>query len=773
MKLLPTVPDQAVDPIAYLDELLHTIGPEEHNLIALLQALQERFRYLPEEALRHLAANSKIPASDIEGVASFYTQFRRNPVGKHIIKVCHGTACHVKGAPFIEDSLRRHLKIEEGKDTDAEGRFTIERVACVGCCSIAPVVQIEGGSYGHLTTETAPQALEAFSESLNAKQSKGTSWNGTGSAEIRIATDSCCAACGAAKVKDALEDAAARFRFAGKVRTVSCTGVCHLMPMAEVVTADGRTTRFTNLKPEDADRLVRGESGWLKRISTGILDLLVTPPSTELPVPTRDARDPHLCAFLGPQRHIAMEHGGSLTPLDLDGYLASGGFQALQQVREENEPANVVQAVLDSGLRGRGGAGFPTGRKWDLVRRAEGQVKYLVCNGDEGDPGAFMDRMLLESFPFRVLEGMAIAAFAMGIQEGVLYIRAEYPQAVANIRTAISMLEARGLLGDLKLRVVQGAGAFVCGEETALIASIEGRRGTPRPRPPFPAQSGLWGRPTCVNNVETYSVIPWIVRNGAEAFASIGTEKSKGTKVFALAGAVARGGLIEVPMGTTIRQIVEEIGGGVTEGRKFKAVLMGGPSGGCVPASLADTPVDYEALQSVGAIMGSGGMVVLDDCSCVVDMARFFMTFTQDESCGKCTMCRVGTRRMKEILDRLCEGQGKKGDLEALEDLAQAITVGSLCGLGQTAPNPVLSTLRHFRAEYEAHLEGRCPAGRCTKLVHYTINDQCIGCTKCAQVCPVQAIEMRPHAKHEVDDELCVRCSMCREVCTEKAVKVV
>jgi NADH-quinone oxidoreductase subunit F len=479
-----------------------------------------------------------------------------------------------------------------------------------------------------------------------------------------------------------------------------------------------------------------------------------------------------LCEFIRPQFRIAMEGNGVTAPLDLDAYRAGGGFEALRAVREGGNPEAVVATVLQSGLRGRGGAGFPTGRKWRAVRDAKGSPKTLICNGDEGDPGAFMDRMLLESFPFRVLEGMLIAAYAMGIEEGILYIRAEYPHAVASIRKAIQILEDAELLGPVNLKVVRGAGAFVCGEETALISSLEGHRGTPRVRPPFPAESGLWGKPTCVNNVETFALLPWLLRNGSDAFAAIGSKTSKGTKVFALAGAVRRGGLIEVPMGTTIRQIVEEIGGGVGEGRTFKAVLVGGPSGGCVPASLSETPVDYEALQSVGAIMGSGGMVVLDDHSCMVDVARFFIRFTQSESCGKCTMCRVGTRRMMEILDRICEGNGVEGDLETLETLASAVTQGSLCGLGQTAPNPVLSTLRHFRSEYEAHLQGRCPAGRCVKLIRYRVNDRCIGCTRCAQVCPVDAIPMRPHQLHVIDNEKCVQCDMCRQDCPEEAIVV-
>ena len=391
-----------------------------------------------------------------------------------------------------------------------------------------------------------------------------------------------------------------------------------------------------------------------------------------------------------------------------------------------------------------------------------------------------MDRMLLESFPYRIIEGVAIAARAVGAHEGFFYIRAEYPLAVRRIREALDRCTERGMLGDsvmgsdfrLRLSVKEGAGAFVCGEETALLASLEGKRGMPRLRPPYPAEQGLHGKPTLVNNVESYALMPWIFRNGAEAFARLGTEKSKGTKVFALAGKIVRGGLIEVPMGITLRQIVDEIGGGVAGAKAFKAVQVGGPSGGCVPAELADTPVDFEALTEAGAIMGSGGLVVLDESDCMVDIARYFLRFTQDQSCGKCTLCRVGTRRMLDIMDRICSGQGKKGDLEELERLARTVSAGSICGLGKTAPNPVLSTLRYFRHEYEAHLDGRCPAGKCKDLIHYRITDDCIGCTLCAQHCPVEAIPITPYQKHQIKDELCTRCDTCRVVCPTGAVVV-
>ena len=480
------------------------------------------------------------------------------------------------------------------------------------------------------------------------------------------------------------------------------------------------------------------------------------------------------------QFHLVTEYLGALDPSSFYEYLAHDGFKALKSVLEKNDPDKVIEEIETSGLRGRGGAGFTTGLKWKFTRAAQGEKKYVICNGDEGDPGAFMDRMILESFPYRVIEGMTIAAHAIGADEGIFYIRAEYPLATERIRQAIKVCEEKGYLGNgilgsslhLNIRVIEGAGAFVCGEETAMMSAIEGGRGMPRFRPPFPAQSGLWGKPTLINNVETLGTIPWIMREGAAAFSIRGTEKSKGTKTFALAGKISRGGLVEVPMGMSIDQIVNDIGGGVPGGHRLKAVLMGGPSGGCVPAQLAHTPVDYEALRSVGAIMGSGGMVVLDETDCMVDIARYFMTFTQDESCGKCTHCRVGTKRMKEILDRLCEGGGRKGDLETLEALAGITVDCSLCGLGKTAPNPVLSSLRYFRNEYEAHLKGNCPAKKCVKLTQYVINDLCIGCTRCAQYCPVDAIPMNPYHRHLIEEPACTRCDICLQVCPVDAIEV-
>ncbi|HSV72540.1 MAG TPA: NAD(P)H-dependent oxidoreductase subunit E [Chthonomonadales bacterium] len=780
-----------VSPEGFVDRMVERLGPDRGNLIPFLQALQQQFRFLPDRALRRLVEITPIRAADIDGVASFYNQFRRKPVGKHLISVCHGTACHVKGAQLITDALRRRLKLGGEEDTDTDGVFTIQSVACLGCCTLAPVMEIDGVTYGRLVAQKAPEALDDF---LRRAQLGTTERvvdleveRKPGLAEIRLGVGSCCAASGALQVRDAFDAAIRDLRAPAVVRAASCSGMCHRIPLVEVVQDGGQPAAYAGVSLERVDAIVRrhfapqGLLGRVRTAWTSAVERLLSDGAWE-PV-TRyavDTRDPEVSAFYGPQVRIAMEHSAALDPLDLGDYVAHEGFRALQSVLESGDPSAVIETVKRSGLRGRGGAGFPTGLKWERVRSAAGDKRYIIMNGDEGDPGAFMDRMLLESFPYRVLEGMAIAAYAVGAHEGVLYIRTEYPHALRHIREAIRRCEQRGVLGDsvcgstfaLRLRVMEGTGAFVCGEETALIASVEGRRGTPSVRPPYPAERGLWGQPTCINNVETYAMVPWIVRHGSDAFAAIGTERSKGTKVFALSGRVRRGGLIEVPMGVTLRQVVEEIGGGVADGMRFKAVQVGGPSGGCIPAEMADTPVDYEALVDAGAIMGSGGLVVLDDRDCMVDIATYFLRFTQGESCGKCTLCRVGTRRMLEILERLRSGEGKRSDLVSLEELAGQVRLGSICGLGQTAPNPVLSTLRYFRDEYEAHVDGRCPAGRCPKLVRYVISDACIGCTRCAQACPVDAIALRPLERHEIDDVRCTRCDACRIACPAGAVSV-
>jgi len=636
--------------------------------------------------------------------------------------------------------------------------------------------------------------------------------------EIRVGLGSCGVASGAEPVRDALERVAKEAGANGIVKTVGCNGMCHREPLVEVVSEEGAVALYGNVTAETARQIARSHirpNRVATRVRWKVDELKDATPG--YPLGPSAAQD----GYLAKQKRIVLENCGSIDPLNIDDYLARDGYRALamclgvqrtiasdpiasnrsftvaapkgDRSRDREgavgtviaervlTPHEVIAAISDSGLRGRGGAGFPTGRKWALGRAQADPVKYVVCNGDEGDPGAFMDRLVLESDPHRVLEGLAIAAYAIGAAEGYLYIRAEYPQAVRHTRAAIRQAEERGFLGrnirgsrfSLRLEVREGAGAFVCGEETALIQSLEGKRGMPKLRPPYPVERGLRGHPTVINNVETLACVPWIVRHGAGAFAALGTANSRGTKVFALAGKVNRGGLIEVPMGITMREVVEDIGGGIRNGRQFKAVQLGGPSGGCIPARLADTPIDYDALAQTGAIMGSGGLVVLDDRDCMVDIARFFLKFTQAESCGKCTFCRIGTKRMLEILERLCEGKGRRDDLEKLEMLADYVGRASLCGLGQTAPNPVLTTLKYFRDEYEAHLhERRCPAGRCPALIRYRVTDNCIGCTLCAQACPVGAIAYRPYEKHEVDDRLCTRCDLCRQACQDDAIEV-
>jgi len=553
-----------------------------------------------------------------------------------------------------------------------------------------------------------------------------------------------------------------------KVVETGCMGPCDLGPVV-MVFPDG--VFYRKLKPEDTEEIV-SEHLLKGRV---VSRLLHKPAGSTEHVAGYDELD-----FFKRQTRIALRNTGVINPESVEEYIARDGYRALGKVLSQMTPQQVVDSIKESGLRGRGGAGFPTGLKWEFTARAEGNPKYVVCNADEGDPGAFMDRSILEGDPHSVLEAMAICGYAIGSVKGYIYVRAEYPLAVERLELAINKAREYGLLGenifgtgfsfDVEIRV--GAGAFVCGEETALLASIEGRRGEPRPKPPFPAQEGLWGKPTVINNVETWANIPPIILNGAQWFASIGTEKSKGTKVFALAGKVNNTGLVEVPMGTTLREIIFDIGGGIAGGKKFKAVQTGGPSGGCIPEEYLDTPVDYDSLTKLGTIMGSGGMIIVDEDTCMVDLAKFFLEFVQDESCGKCAPCRVGTKRMLEILERITSGNGREGDIELLEELSRSIKNSALCGLGQTAPNPVLSTLRYFRDEYEAHIRDKqCPAGTCQALLTYYIDPKsCQGCGLCSKVCPAEAISGEKKKPHTIDTEKCVKCGTCKQKCKFDAI---
>ncbi|MDX9720548.1 MAG: NADH-ubiquinone oxidoreductase-F iron-sulfur binding region domain-containing protein [Myxococcota bacterium] len=583
---------------------------------------------------------------------------------------------------------------------------------------------------------------------------------------VLVGMGTCGLAAGAGQLLDALRAGVAEHSLAVEVGITGCLGNCHAEPVLLVEHDDGSRHHYGNVSKARLEQLLAGHL----RDGQALEKLLYHPEQHDDP----EGR------FYQKQVAIVSRKFGHIDPEQLGDYRAHGGYRALQMALDAG-PESVLQTILDSGLRGRGGAGFSTGKKWAFAQRAQGEQKVVICNADEGDPGAFMDRSTLESDPHSVLEGMLICGFVIGAQRGYIYCRAEYPLAIARLRIAIAQAEAAGLLGEsvlgsafsFRIKIKEGAGAFVCGEETALIASIEGRRGMPRPRPPYPAQRGLHALPTNINNVETFANIPWIVEHGAQAFAALGTATSKGTKVFALAGRIKRGGLVEVPMGITVREIVEDIGGGSDSGLPIKAVQLGGPSGGCIPESLFDTHVDYEEVNRTGAIMGSGGMVVMDQSSCMVDIARYFLEFTQNESCGKCTFCRVGTKRMLEILERICDGRAVMADLALLEELADRVGRASLCGLGQTAPNPVLTTLRYFRDEYLSHIQDHfCPAGRCRSLCTFTITDACTGCMLCVRACPTQAIQGTRKQLHVIDTQQCISCGACRDVCRFGAVEV-
>ncbi len=580
---------------------------------------------------------------------------------------------------------------------------------------------------------------------------------------VIIGEGSCGIAAGAGKVHEAIVAAMGQSEpFA--LGSTGCIGMCFLEPIVDVYEDKTLLRRLVRVSPADAEAIVdAARTGDMSKVDS-------------ITISDDDAE------FLSKQTRIALRHCGLIDPTSLEDYCANDGYEGLRKVLTTMTPEQVIEEIKISGLAGRGGAGFPTWFKWNAARQSTGEPKYLICNADEGDPGAFMDRAVIESDPHNLIEGMLIGAYAIGASEMIVYVRAEYPLAIVKLNRAIEQARQANLLGEnilgtgfsCDMRIKAGAGAFVCGEETALIESLEGKRGMPRLKPPFPAQKGYMDAPSNINNVETFANVGWIMNNGGAAFSAMGTETSKGTKVFALTGKICKGGLVEIPMGKTLRDVIFGIGGGVRDGKSFKAVQMGGPSGGCIPERLLDTVIDYKALGATGAIMGSGGMVVMDETTCMVGMAKFFLDFTAQESCGKCVHCRIGTKRLQEILTRIVNGEGKEGDVELLEELCVGIKDGALCGLGQTAPNPVLTTIRYFRDEYDAHIRNKkCPAGECVALRTYSIDpDKCKGCTVCARKCPANAITGEKKQPHKIDANLCIRCDQCRKNCKFDAITV-
>ena len=594
---------------------------------------------------------------------------------------------------------------------------------------------------------------------------------------VLVGLATCGIASGAAPVMDKFK-ALAEGNDKVFVSQTGCVGICQYEPVVEVITPDKKKTLYVKVTPEKAEQIYNEHVLGGKPVEDMVVGTVLPSGSEEIAMSLEDT------VFLKKQTRVALRNCGHIDPEEIDQYIATDGYQALNKVLTTMSPDDVIQTMLDSGLRGRGGAGFPTGLKWKFASGNRGNVqKYVCCNADEGDPGAFMDRSVLEGDPHAVLEAMAIAGYAIGASMGYIYVRAEYPLAITRLRIAIEQAKEKGVLGDnifgtdfsfdIDLRL--GSGAFVCGEETALMTSIEGNRGEPRPRPPFPAVKGLFQKPTILNNVETWANIPRIIMNGADWFAGMGTEKSKGTKVFCLGGKINNTGLVEIEMGTTLREVIEEIGGGIPNGKAFKAAQTGGPSGGCISTVNYDVPIDYDNLIAIGSMMGSGGLIVMDEDNCMVDIAKFFLDFTVDESCGKCTPCRLGTKRLYEIMEKITKGEATMKDLDHLDELAHYIKEDALCGLGQTAPNPVLSTLRYFHDEYEAHIKNRkCPAGVCKDLLHYNINPhKCIGCGLCKSKCPADAIIGMLRKPHVINPELCVRCGTCITACKRDAVEVV
>lgn len=780
-----------------VNDILQRYSCNPSNLIMVLQDVQNKFNYLPKEAIDILSQQLSVPRSQIYSVASFYKCFSLEPLGRHKVDICVGTACHVRGAGRLVNQLSGELGIKHGETTE-DKEVTLKSVHCVGACAMGPVVVIDGEYHGEMT----PTKLSKTVKKCCSGEGKGAGSAGaqivcqkTSSGKrtarklesvddlekfrsellhespleiqrILVCAGTGCIANGSLKLAEALERELAVHSVQVKIdlgiKRTGCHGFCEKGPLV-VFYPSG--TYYTRVKAEDAKEIVE------KTVLANeiIQRLLYHDPATEEAI-----EDYRLIPFYAKQQRNVLRNIGQINPEDIGDYIIHGGYASLAKVLSSLKPNEVIEEVERSGLRGCGGGGFPTGRKWRSCVNANGDVRYLICNGDEGDPGAFMDRSIMEGDPYSVIEGMTIGAFAIGAGQGYIYVREEYPLALARLQAAIAEAKRWGLLGDnilgteytFDIKISRGGGAFVCGESTALMQSVAGKVGEPRAKYIRSVERGLFDKPTVLNNVETFANIPLIIEKGADWFASIGTEKSKGTKAFALVGKVKNTGLVEVPMGTTLRSIIFDTCGGILDDRPFKAVQTGGPSGGCLPESKLDLPVDFDTLTAEGSMMGSGGMIVMDDTTCMVDIARYFTEFLTEESCGKCAACRMGLDNLKEILERICAGNGTPEDIPAMKKLFAILDEGSLCGLGKSAANPVRSTLTHFQDEYEAHiLHKKCPAGVCRALITYTINSSCTGCRLCAKVCPRGAISGAKKEIHTIDPSKCDRCGICVASC--------
>ncbi len=788
---------------AAIEDVLRRYPRDHCSLIMLLQDIQGALNYIPAEAVDAVSEWLSVPRSQVYSVASFYKALSLEPRGKHRIDVCLGTACHVRGAGLLVSQLSRELKIEPGSTTP-DKEFTFNTVNCVGACAMGPVVVMDREYHGEMTPA---KLLKEFKKccsgegictgsptgpTARARRSKESRLheklvNPHALEEIRnalrrdsaldrpailVCAGTGCIANGSLKVAEALDAALRASGSAGTVelliKKTGCHGFCEKGPLV-VFRPSG--TVYTRVKAKDAAEIVEKTV-----LGNEVLPrFLYRLPGTE-----QTFEDYDRIPFYSKQQRNVLRNIGRIDPEDIRDYIAHGGYSALAKVLSEMTTGDVIGAVERSGLRGCGGGGFPTGRKWRSCVEAPGDDRYVICNADEGDPGAFMDRSILEGDPHAVLEGMLIGAYAVGARRGYIYVRDEYPLAVSRFGIALDDARRWGLLGEnilgtsfcFDVSISRGGGSFVCGESSALMQSVAGKVGEPRAKYIRSTERGLHDKPTVLNNVETFANVPLIIERGAEWFASIGTQRSKGTKAFALVGKVNNTGLVEVPMGTTLRTIIFDIGGGIREGRRFKAVQTGGPSGGCLPEDKLDLPVDFDTLTREGSMMGSGGMIVMDDATCMVDVARYFTTFLTEESCGKCAACRLGLTQMKEILDRICAGQGRPDDVARMEELFVVLDDASLCGLGKSAANPIRSTLKYFREEYEAHIvEKRCPAGVCRDLItYYIVPELCTGCLVCKRACPAGAISGEKKQPHVLDESKCDRCGICAASCKFDAI---